>query len=128
MSDEKDDNLAEERRSMPRYPSRADAVIIRENDAMRTGINGQLTDVSVNGLGVQLPSSLNVGEEVRLELSNPTQRIKKNVRGIVRHCAEDDRGTFRLGIELQSRLTPPEVQMLRTNRPDSAGDDNATWV
>lgn len=128
MAEENSFDGADDRRTMPRYPSRASARLIRENDAMRTGIAGRLIDVSVAGLGIRTEAQLKQGEEVRIELSNPTQRFKKDVRGIVVYSNTLDEKTFQIGIELHSRLTPPEVQQLRSNRPDDPTEDKPTWV
>jgi hypothetical protein len=128
MEDFDDDYSGEERRSMPRYPSRANARVVRETDAMRVGISGRLTDVSVSGIGVRVEAKIDVGEDVQLDLSNPTQRFSKTVRGVVRYSNSTEEGTFQIGVQLRSRLTPPEVQMLRSNRPDDPNEDKPTWV
>jgi hypothetical protein len=113
---------------MPRYPSRAGARVVRETDAMRVGISGRVTDVSVSGIGLRVESQINLDEDVHVELSNPTQRFTKTVRGVVRYSNATGDGTYQIGIQLRSRLTPPEVQMLRSNRPENPDEDKPTWI
>jgi len=128
MTQGNEEQSYDERRSMPRYPSRAAACLYRETDAMRIGITGQLIDISVDGLGVRVDTELQAGEEVRIQLSNPTQRFAKEVRGIVRHSDAEGAGKFLIGVELRTRFTPPEVQMLRSNRPPDTDEDKPRWV
>jgi hypothetical protein len=118
----------DDRRAMPRYFSKGKVRVLRETDAMRSGLAGRMHDVSVSGVGFCIPAELEIGENVRVELSNELQRFKKEVRGIVRHVTPQPDGEFYIGMELRSRLTPPEVELMRSHRPADPGEDKPQWV
>ena len=128
MSDDAGESWNDERRAMPRYPSRGKVRVFRETDAMRSGLSGRLNDVSVSGIGFCINAELDVGELIRIELSNEMQRFSKEVRGIVRHVTPLVEGEYYTGVELRLRLTPPEVELLRSHRPADPGTDKPQWV
>lgn len=115
-----------ERRVTPRLEARGVARIIRDDDAMRVGVEGKLRDVSAIGVGVDLPIELDLCEHVKIRLINDVQRFHCEVRGVVRHVtAVGDR--FHIGFDLFTRLTPRQVYLLKTTLPvDDVGE--AGWI
>jgi len=121
--------VEEDRRSMPRFFARAKALVFRESDALREGINGKLHDISIAGLGLILDEpSVDLLETIKIRLANEIQRFERDVRGVVRHITPTEEGGVRVGIELMTRLTPLEVSLLKMTA--FAGDDEtgSSWV
>jgi hypothetical protein len=132
MSDETPSDQARpeglpERRFMLRYPSQSGAVVIRETDMMRTGIEARLKDVTSAGVGVIVQTPLAVNEPVRLVLRNEVQKIEKETRGIVRHVTPVGEDSYHVGIELAIRLTPLEASLLKMGLSSDSKGDDATW-
>jgi PilZ domain len=130
-TDEQDDpaTLTDDRRTTPRFCARAIATIYRDCDTMRKGIPVKLHNISVAGLGLTVEDAeLELLEQVKVRLQNDVQRFDREVRGIVRHISALNDGTFRLGIELTSRLTPLEVSLLKVRPLTGENDGNSTWV
>ena len=119
---------APERRFMLRYPSTAGAEVIRESDVMRCGYEATLRNVSLAGLGLWLDMPLNINEQVKVRVRNDVQRIEKEMRGVVRHVTPRENFSYLIGIELHSRLTPLEVQLLRMGIPRDGDDAGPLWV
>ena len=117
-----------ERRVLVRYPCSAGALIIRESDFMRLGIDARVRNVSLGGLGLEAEEPLELNEQVKIQLRNDVQRFEKEVRGIVRHVTWLENGVIRIGIELLLRLTPLEVSMLRMGIKSEDGKDTTQWV
>ena len=117
-----------ERRILVRYPSSAGAVIIRETDFMRLGIDARVRNVSLGGLGIDAEEPLELNEQVKIQLRNDVQRFEKEVRGIVRHVTWLENGVIRIGIELLLRLTPLEVSMLRMGIKSEDSEQATRWV
>ena len=121
--------LQPDRRLVPRCAANAWARLLRENDLMRTGIEGMLVEVSMMGLGLRLPTPLLVREQIKVELFNPVQRFATTVRGTIRHVTEEsdpeNEGTYRIGIKLFTPLTPREVILLRLGLPKKK--DGGRW-
>jgi len=129
MSDDASGDVqGDERRSTPRRRGSASALIIRESDVMRFGVKGELRDVSATGLGLVMESPLEPNEQIKIQLTNVIQRVEKEVRGAVRHSTLQEDGTYHVGIELSSRLTPLEVSLLAMGVPTDSQDGQKTWV
>lgn len=119
---------AADRRHLLRYPARAEAIVTRESDAMRLGLEARLLDISPRGVGLMLPGEVpEPGESVSVRLQNDVQRIQKLTRGIVRHITADESGGTRVGLELYSPLTPLEVSLFRMGIARGDGEA-AVWV
>jgi PilZ domain len=118
---------ASERRRTVRLRSRSRAIVLRDTDAMRTGLEGALLDVSVEGLGFAIDEPLEPGEHIKVRVRNEVQRFEREVRGIVRRVRADEDGAWLIGVELRSRLTPLDVSLLRTGLLDTGGDPSV-WV
>ena len=118
----------DDRRSVPRRRGSASALIFRESDTMRFGIKGELRDISATGLGLLMKSPLEPNEQIKIQLTNVIQRVEKEVRGAVRHSTLQEDGTYRVGIELSSRLTPLEVSLLTMGIPTDPQDGQKSWV
>ena len=117
-----------ERRILVRYPSSAGAVIIRETDFMRLGLDARVRNVSLGGLGIDSDEPLELNEQVKIHIRNDIQRFQKEVRGVVRHVTYLENGVIRIGIELLLRLTPLEVSMLRMGIKSEDGKQKTQWV
>ena len=102
-----------ERRALPRRFGNGAAVIFRSSDMMRFGIEGDILDISVAGVGISMGEPLEVNEQITVLLTNLIQRVQEEVRGIVRHSMQRDDGMYHVGIELVPRLTPMLVSMLK---------------
>ena len=118
---------SKERRLMLRYPSNAGALVIRETDMMRSGLEAELRDVSPAGMGLSMQEPPDVDEYVKIVATNEIQRFKKETRGVVRHVTKLEDGNYHVGIELQARLTPLEVSMLKMTVPNKSDSDNK-WI
>lgn len=116
-----------QRRFLLRYPTNAGALVIRDTDPMRCGIEATLKNVSLAGLGIQLGEPLALNEQVVVRVRNEIQRVEKEVRGVVRHATLGDDGQWYVGLELYSRLTPLEVGLLRMGLLRDSGED-AMWM
>jgi hypothetical protein len=124
MTDSKRHDESQDDRFTRRYTSRANAVVVRETDHMRTGIPATLHNVSTGGLALSIETELQLGEQIKIRLSNEIQRFNKEVRGTVRRVSPTDEATFFCGVELATRLTPLEVSYASKNviaHPDSDG-------
>lgn len=119
-----------ERRYMIRYPAKASTLIIREDDAMRIGIGGELKNISYGGLGILTSEPLEPGEQVKIELVNEIQRFRKLTRGTVRHATLLGPEVYLVGIELTLRLAPLEIMLLRMGikSETNAAADKSNWI
>ncbi len=113
----------DEKRLLPRYLARAKATIIRETDRLRTGVPAKVYDLSIVGVGLRMidrPPDLQ--EIVKVHIENMVQRVTRDVRGIVRHVTQMESGTWRVGIELLTRLSPLEVSLLKMSGLVDSGE------
>lgn len=119
---------AADRRHLIRYPAKAEAVVIRESDAMRLGLEARLADISPRGVGLLFRGETpEQGEAVTVHLQNDIQRVRKQTRGVVRHITPEESGEVRIGLELYSPLTPLEVSLFRMGIARGDGEA-AVWV
>ena len=119
---------APQRRFMLRYPTSSGALVIRDTDHMRSGIEAALKNVSLTGLGLMMQEPLNLNEQIKIRVRNEIQRVQKEIRGIVRHVtAREDAGWY-VGVELYSRLTPLEVGLLRMGLKRDLEAGNPLWM
>ena len=128
MSDTPGSQERPERRLRLRYWAGATALVIRDSDKMRLGIEASLADVSSVGLGLSMTAPLDINEQVKIQLKNDVQKVAKEVRGVVRHATQRDDGTFQVGVELFSRLTPLEVLLLRMGIRDDSQEKGKIWM
>ncbi|HUG90752.1 MAG TPA: PilZ domain-containing protein [Planctomycetaceae bacterium] len=111
-----------------RLRSKSRVLVVRDTDALRSGLEGALVDVSCEGLGFVLGVPLERGEQIKIRVRNDVQRFEKEVRGIVRRVAADDeQGGHLIGVELRSRLTPLDVSMLRSGLIGQ-NSEGSVWV
>ena len=127
MTDSTPSEESPEDRFTRRYTSRASAVVVRESDQMRTGIPATLHNVPTGGLGLTIETELQLGEQIKVRLSNEIQRFKKEVRGKVRRVTPTDEAAFYCGIELYTRLTPLEVSYAKTSIVSHPDSDGPLW-
>jgi hypothetical protein len=91
---------------------RSDSLILRESDVMRQGVPATLLEIQADRVFVLTEEEFEVGESVKLELSNFLQRYTTTVRGVVK-TADAKRNAYRLEFSLMTRLNPHEVLTLR---------------
>ena len=110
----RDENSADgtDSRFVKRRRSNSHVRVLRATDLMRTGIDGGLVNLSTAGLGLVLDVELDLNEDVDLEIVNEIQRFRKKARGVVRHVDEQSDGSWSIGVELYTRLTPYDVSHL----------------
>jgi hypothetical protein len=119
--------LAGERRQHPRHSGKAKVEVIRERDSRRSSLPVELYDLSTTGLGLVANASFAPDECLRIRLRNDIRRIAKEVRGVVRWAQLLENGKFRIGVELFSRLTALDIQLLK--QVGAAEDTNRkVWI
>jgi len=102
-----------ERRKHPRHPGKAIVRGIRESDTRRMSLPVELVDISITGLGILATESLAPDERIKIRLRNDIRRFSKEVHGIVRWSRLVETGKFRVGIELNSRFSSLDMQLLK---------------
>lgn len=116
-----------ERRIYLRHLGHAVAVVVRETDALRSGIAVTLDTICVEGVGITSPTPLNLGERVKITLRNDIQRFKKELRGQVRWI-EPVGNKFRVGMSLATRLMPLDLMVLKRAGAAEQGVSGRVWV
>ncbi|MEX0726813.1 MAG: PilZ domain-containing protein [Planctomycetaceae bacterium] len=106
-------NAGQPRGRTPRSPGEPKAAIYRDTDVMRWGIEGDLYEVSISGIGMILDDPMTIGEQIKVTLINDLQKVRKEVRGVVRQVTLLDDGRHQIGVELFTRLTPLEMSLLK---------------
>jgi hypothetical protein len=106
-------SLDGERRRHQRHPASAKVELMREGDIRRAHLPAEVVDISISGLGLLARTSFDPEEGVRIRLRNDIRRFAKEVRGVVRWAQLLESGKFRIGIELYSRLTALDIQILK---------------
>ena len=116
-----------ERRKHQRHPANAIARVIRECDTRRMSLVVELVDISITGLGILASESFAPDERVKIRLRNDIRRFSKEVHGIVRWSRLLETGKFRVGIELNSRFSSLDMQLLK--QVGSTGESgNKVWI
>jgi hypothetical protein len=115
--------------SPPRAPrASSTAVVVRESDRMRTGIDAGVLDVSTGTLSLSTQGRFAVDEQVKIRLRNVVQRFEKETRGLVQKIESDDDGSTTLTIELLSRLSALEVSLVKMGIPSPNAGSGSEWV
>jgi len=116
-----------ERRKHQRHPGNALVRLIRELDTRRTSLPVELVDISITGLGILATESFAPEERVKIRLRNDIRRFSKEAHGIVRWCRQMETGKFRVGIELNSRFSSLDMQLLK--QVGSSGESgHKVWI
>jgi hypothetical protein len=102
-----------ERRQNQRYLGTAIVEIIRESDSRRIYLPVDLVDFSIAGIGLLSLESFAPEDRVKIRLRNVVRRVLKDVRGMVRWVQLDGDGLHRVGIELTSRFSTLDMQLLK---------------
>lgn len=105
--------LVGERRKHQRHPATAKVEVVREHDNRRINLKVELVNVSITGLAFLAGASFAPDERVRIRLRNEIRRFIKEVHGIVRWSQLTENGKFRVGIELNSRFSALDIQLLK---------------
>lgn len=125
MSDDVGKTTSGGRRELPAGP--ANASIVRDNDAMRTGAAAHLVNVDTGELVLALPEALPLREQIKIRVRNDVQRFEKELRGVVGNCS-GGAGAYYVTIELYTRLTPLDVSLLRQGINSAAPSSRPKWL
>jgi hypothetical protein len=119
--------LTGERRKHQRHTGKAKVEVVREGDNRRSTLPMELYDLSSTGLGLLATAPFVPDERIRIRLRNDVRRIAREVRGIVRWAQPLENGKFRIGIELYSRFTALDIQLLKqVGAADESG--KKVWI
>jgi PilZ domain-containing protein len=102
-----------ERRQNQRYLGTAIVEIIRESDSRRIYLPVDLVDFSIAGIGLLSLEAFAPDDRVKIRLRNVVRRVLKDVRGVVRWALLTGEGMHRVGIELTSRFSTLDMQLLK---------------
>ena len=102
-----------DRRKHDRHRSQAIVEIIRESDSRRISLPVELVDVSITGLGLITVEPFTPDDRVKIKLRNDLRKFLKETHGIVRWSQLTPEGEFRIGIELTSRFSALDMQLLK---------------
>jgi hypothetical protein len=116
-----------DRRKHRRDPGKAIVEIIRERDSRRINLPVDLVDISISGIGLYAIEPFAPDDRVKIRLRNEIHRFVKEVHGVVRWAQLTGDGRFRVGIELNSRFTAVDMQILKHVGLVS-GSGQKTWV
>lgn len=109
-------------------PGPVSALIIRDSDKMRTGIQATLASVAVAAIELRTPTQLDMDEQIKIQLENIVQRFKREVRGAVRSVSANQSGEFEYRVELFTRLTPLDVSLLKMGLRTDSEPGGTKWV
>jgi len=104
------------------------AVLVREADRMRMGMEAVLLDVSTGFLSLRTQGSFTLDEQVKIRLRNIVQRFEKEARGTVRKAESGEGGSTIVGIDLLTRLSPLEVSLLKMGIASPQSGSASRWV
>lgn len=101
------------RRRFPRSPASAEVSLTPERGRVGV-IRGKLTDISVTGARVVVPTSLAVGERLQVVIENQIQRVRISTGAEVRRVADLEDGSHELALILHQPIDQRQLQALRT--------------
>jgi hypothetical protein len=102
-----------DRRKHQRYRATAAVEVTRENDRRRINSPIELVDLSITGIGLLSLESFAPDDRVKVRLRNVIRRFVKDVHGIVRWAHLTSDGRCRFGVELTSRFSALDMQLLK---------------
>jgi hypothetical protein len=108
--------------------SSSTALVVRESDRMRRGIEAAVLDVSTGFLSLSTRGPFAVDEQVKIRLRNVVQRFEKEARGLVRTIDARDDGSTTLGIDLLTRLSALEVSLVKMGIASPDAGSAPRWV
>jgi hypothetical protein len=109
-------------------PMHSTALLVRETDLMRTGIESDLLEITSESLMLRTKEPFAVNDAVKIHLVNPIQRCDKETRGMVREVRGQANGSVILSIELLTRLTALEASLFKMGIPSQDTDSKPRWV
>jgi hypothetical protein len=104
------------------------AVLIRESDRMRTGIDAAILKVSTGTLSLSTRGQFALDEQVKIRLRNVVQRFKAETRGLVKKIEPCDDGSATLDIELLTRLSALDVSLVKMGIASPQSGSRSKWV
>jgi hypothetical protein len=104
------------------------AVLVREADRMRTGMEAAVLDVSTGFLSLRTRGTFALDEQVKVRLRNIVQRFEKEARGTVRKAESGEDGSTIVEIDLLTRLSPLEVSLLKMGIASPQSGSGSKWV
>jgi hypothetical protein len=102
-----------ERRKDQRFGGTVSVEVTRETDCRRIKLPVALVDLSITGLGLVSPEAFAPGDRVKVRLRNDVRRFLKDVHGIIRWAQATSDGNCRFGVELASRFSALDMQLLK---------------
>jgi hypothetical protein len=108
-----DTHRIQDRRYRLRHLGRAETILLRDDDVMRSGLRVGLQTICAGALGIVSPVPLRIREQIKVRLRNDVQRFVTEMRGAVRRQEPNGDGNYSVDIELFARLMPLDVMMLR---------------
>lgn len=115
-----------EKRKQSRHPSSAIVEVIRESDSRRISLPVDLVDVSIGGIGLITVEPFAPDDRVKVRLKNDIRKFRKETHGVVRWAQLTPDGQYRIGIELYSRFSALDMQLLK--QVGLAGGALKIWV
>ncbi len=113
----------------PKLPKASStAIVIRESDRMRTGIDAAVLDVETGTITLLTYGEFTVDEQIKIRLKNVVQRFEKETRGLVRKVNAGAAGAATLSVELLSRLSALEVSLVKMGIASSQEGSTSKWV
>jgi hypothetical protein len=113
----------------PKLPKASStAVVIRESDRMRTGIDAAVLDVATGTLTLLSYGQFAAEEPIKIRLKNVVQRFEKETRGLVKKVTAGNAGVTTLDIELLSRLSALEVSLVKMGIAAPQEGSTSKWV
>ena len=104
------------------------AVLIREADRMRTGVDAAILTVSTGTLSLSTRGKFALDEQVKIRLRNVVQRFKTETRGLVKKIDPCDDGSATLDIELLTRLSALDVSLVKMGIASPQSGSRSKWV
>jgi hypothetical protein len=102
-----------DRRQHQRHMGKAIVEVIRESDSRRINLPVELVDISICGVGLYAIEPFAPDDRVKVRLRNDIRKFVREMHGVVRWAQLTDEGKFRVGIELNSRFSAIEMQILK---------------
>ena len=117
---------AEERRKHARHPSNAIVEIIRQDDSRRISLPVEVVDVSAAGIGLVTVEPFAPDDRVKVRIRNDVRKFCTEAHGLIRWAQLTPEGEYRIGIELNTRFSALDMQLLK--QLGGGGPQDKVWV
>ena len=117
-----------DRRMYERHLGRASVTIYRDREMLRVGFPATLDNISVTGVQIATSVALDEGEQIKLRLRNDVQRFQQEYRGVVCWRLETPDQTYRIGIQLLTRITSLDLMTFKRVGVQDTADRGKVWM